>query len=794
MQVKLEWLNELVDLTGLEVSEIVNKLSLYSVEVEGVNKLIDASNIVVGHVLTKTKHPDSDHLNVLTVDVKEEVLQIVCGAPNVEAGQYVIVALVGAVLPGDFKIKKSKIRGVESSGMVCSLQELGIEKKYISEKYASGIYYFEENVEVGTDGAKALNLGDEVIELSITPNRGDLLSMIGVAYELSAIFNRELKPLVYEVIKVKEKNNVSVELLTKNCLTYYAQVIKDVQIKPSPLWLTSRLIAFGVRPINNVVDITNYILALFGQPLHSFDYDKLGNKIVVRNAVLHEELITLDGTKRNLLDTDIVITDGIKPVALAGVMGGAETEVTDNTKNIVLEAAVFDPLTVRRTSSRLGLRSESSIRYERGVDLNRTKNALDYAAYLYQTLANGKVLEEYSFNGIKSIDDKVIKITENDVSSLLGINISKEEIKKILTSLNFKVNNDLVISVPNRRSDVTIKEDLIEEIGRINGYDKLPITYPVDNMVGELTKNQLMVRLVKNTLTNLGLYETVSYSLVNEKQNETFNYNHKNNIDSIELLMPLSEDRRYLRFGLVPSLMEVMKHNFSRKNYNLSLFEVGKVYYNLDGVNNEEYYLAGAMANLYSSTLWKNQTEKVDFYLVKGIIDLLLNSLGYSATYLPINKECKELHPNRSARVLVNDVEVGFIGQVHPKYALLNDLNDVYAFELKLSQLLNLDQEKFIYREIPKLPSVERDIALVMKKDIKAGDIVEAIKKAEKNILSDVIIFDVYEGANVANDEKSIAIKLVFTSDTALTDEVINTKMKKILKDLSYKFNAVLRG
>ena len=507
MKVKLEWLNELVDLTGLSLSDIVDKVSLYSIEVESVSKVINATNIVVGHVLTKTPHPNSDHLNVLTVDVNKEVLQIVCGAPNVEKDQYVIVALEGAVLPGDFKIKRSKIRGVESCGMVCSLQELGIEKKYINEKFADGIYYFDSPQAIGSDGAQALNLHDEVIELGLTPNRGDLLSMLGVAYELSAVFNRPLKPLVYDLVKVKASDKINVVLETDKCLNYYAQVIKDVQIKPSPVWLTSRLIAFGVRPINNVVDITNYILALFGQPLHAFDYDLLGNKIVVRNATQNEEMITLDKITRSLLNTDIVITDGNKPVALAGVMGGLDTEVTSTTKNLVIEAAVFDPLTIRKTSSRLALRSEASIRYERGVDLNRTKLALDYACYLFNTLANGKVVDQENFAGIKQVSSKSIEISVEEVNKVLGIKIDKEIIVKILKDLMFEVNDDIAVLVPNRRMDITIKEDLIEEIGRLYGYDKLPLTHPTDSMTGELSNRQKAIRNVKNTLAKLGLLE-----------------------------------------------------------------------------------------------------------------------------------------------------------------------------------------------------------------------------------------------------------------------------------------------
>lgn len=792
MRVKLEWLNELVDLTGISVKEIVDKVSLYAVEVEGVEKMIDATNIVIGHVLTKTPHPNSDHLNILTVDVKQEVLQIVCGAPNVEVDQYVIVALEGAVLPGDFKIKRSKIRGVESCGMVCSLQELGLEKKYIADKFADGIYYFDSPQELGRNGAEALNLHDEVLELGLTPNRGDLLSMLGVAYELSAVFERPLKPLVYDLIKVKGDGEIKVTLETDKCLSYYAQVIKDVEIKPSPTWLASRLIAFGVRPINNVVDITNYILALFGQPLHAFDYDLLGNKIVVRQARANEEMVSLDNVKRSLIDTDVVITDGEKPVALAGVMGGLDTEVTEKTKNVVIEAAVFEPLTIRRTSTRLGLRSESSIRFERGVDLNRTKMALDYACYLFATLANGKVIDQENFAGIREVKPKQIKITEDEVAKVLGVKIPQADINKILTSLNFTVDN-CVVSVPNRRMDIAIKEDLIEEIGRLYGYDKLPLTYPIDSMFGGFNQRQKTIRTIKNTLSKLGLYETVTYSLVHENDNKYFTYNHKENIKPLTLMKPLSEDHRVMRYGLIPSLINVVKYNFVRKNENISLFEIGNVYYDLEG-KTEETYLAGALANEFSSTLWKQNVEIVDFYLVKGILDNLFKTLGYEALYLPIDKEVKELHPKRSAKIMVNNTNIGFIGQLHPQYALENDLHGVYVFEIKLDELLKMPKAEIKFTQIPKIPSVERDIAIVVKKDILASDIVKTIKKADNNYLSDVKIFDVYEGEKVGADEKSIAINLTFSSDEPLTDEIINNKIKRIISNLNYHYNATLRS
>ena len=799
MRVKLEWLNELVDLTGLSLEEIVKTISLYSIEVEGVEKLVHASDIVIGHVLTKEPHPDSDHLNLLTVDVKDEVLNIVCGAPNVDKGQYVIIAKIGCELDG-FTIKKSKIRGYESCGMCCSLQELGIEKKYVEEKYANGIYYFEDKVEVGMNAAEALNLHDPVIELGLTPNRGDLLSMLGVAYEMSAVFNRPLKPLAFELVrKLDEKQpEIKIDIETPNCIAYYGQLIKNINLKPSPRWLSSRLIAFGIRPINNSVDITNYILALFGQPLHAFDYNKVGNHIVVKNGKQNNEFVTLDEQKRVLADYDVMITDGTNNLCLGGIMGGLDSEVTNDTKNILLEAAVFDPATIRKTATRLNLHSEASQRYERGVDVNRTKLALDYACYLFKELCDAEIVNEPGFNGTKEIQDKEIKLTVEDVNSLLGTNISKEEITKILQSLNFKVNEDLTILVPNRRPDITIKEDLIEEVARVYGYDKLPLTHPVDDNCGKHSLSQKKTKLIRNTLIGLGLDNVVTYSLVSEAENKLFNINHDEEAENIELLMPLSEDRKILRKGLVPSLLNVMKYNFSRKNRDVNIFEISKVYYKTAGEINasnkyEKTVLAGALANEFSSTLWKGQKEIVDFYLVKGLLEELAKQLNTKFDFVKEDKVCDEMHPNRTASILWNNKKVGFIGQIHPKYAHENDLDNVYVFELLIDELINEPEVINRYTPVNKLPNVERDIALVMKKDVPSSEVIACILKSDKQFLTNAYVFDLYEGEKINEDEKSLAIKLVFSSNEPLTEDVISAKVKRILKDLQYKLNITLR-
>ena len=797
MRVKLEWLNELVDLTGLSLKEIVDKASLYSIEIENVDRMVNATGLVVGHVLTKEKHPDSDHLNCLTVDVGDEILNVVCGAPNVEKGQYVILAKIGAKLPGG-EIKRSKIRGVESEGMCCSLQELGIENKYIDEKFANGIYYFEDSVTVGMDAKKALNWDDEILELGITPNRGDLLSMLGVAYEFSASFNRPMKEIAFELKRKLDAKikNINVKIETKNCIGYYGQLIRNVHIDKSPRWLSSRVIAFGMRSINNAVDITNYILALYGQPLHAFDYDKMGNNIVIKDANENEKFVTLDGIERTLTSKDIVITNGKESLCLGGVMGGLNSEITDETKNIMLEAAVFDPQTIRQTATRLSLHSEASNRYERGVDINRTKLALDHACLLFKELCDADIINEPGCDGTLNIADKEIDITSAQINKVLGTNIDDLEVIDIFNRLKFKVNKDkntLKVFVPNRRPDITIKEDLIEEVARLHGYEQLPLTLPCDSMAGELTISNKNKRLIMDTLTGLGLHQVITYSLVNQKQNSTFRILN-DDIEPIKVLMPLTEEREQLRYSLIPSLIEVVKYNLSRKVKNISDFEISKVYYMKNGERKEETHLGLCLTNEYSNTLWQGKLEKVDFYLVKGILNQLFKKLDLDISYVLLDKECKEMHPNRSALMYLGDELIGYVGQVHPEFAHYNDLDDVYVAEINLSNIINSKKEIKKYHPIQKLPSIERDLALVMKKEVLASDLINCIKKSDKQYLTDVFIFDLYEGEHMASGEKSIAVKLVFTSNEQITEDVIEAKIKRILKDLEYKLNVHLRS
>ena len=796
MIVSYNWLKTLVKLDGISVEDLVRDISLYSVEVEGTHTLASAEKLVIGHVLEKTAHPSSDHLSVCKVDVGDKVLQIVCGAPNVAQNQKVMVVLPGGNVNGN-PIKETKIRGVESFGMICSLQEIGLEAKYIPSEFANGIYVLPENAPVGEDALKYLGLDDVCIELGLTPNRMDLLSMWGVARDINALYQKGLIPFLAKPKESSEKasNYVDVTIITKGCYTYYAKVIKNVEIKESPMFIKQRLIASGIRPINNVVDITNYILMLFGQPLHAFDQVKLGSNIVVRDAKPNEKIISLDNVERILSAEDVVITDGEKPVAIAGVMGGLETEVTNETKTIVLEGAVFEPLRVRATSSRLGLRSESSVRFERGVDLNTTLIAMEYACYLLEKYASGKVLEGFAHAGTEYKADKYFTLKGKKVSDYLGVKIKPEEIERILKRLEFTVirnKNDLEVKVPNRRLDINDVVDIIEEIARIYGYHHLKETLPESAIYGELMPTQVQERLIEQTLINLGLNETITYSLVSPKANQTLNFLVKEDVEEVKLLHPMSEDQSVLRFSLVPSLLEVAKYNAARQISDFAFFEIGNRYYQKNNMPIEERLLAGILSGVHRGKTWDALPNKtIDFFYVKGLLENLFAKLGVKVTCESL-KDQAQLHPGQAAVLLYQGERIGYLGALHPRFAKQNDLEDTYVFEIELDKL-PLNQTMIQYQPISKVPTVERDLAFVMAIDTPVGKIIDSMLSVDQELIKEVQVFDLYTGENIGADKKSVAFRIVLAPKETMTEDKIQSVMARIIDRVSSGFALTLR-
>jgi phenylalanyl-tRNA synthetase beta chain len=803
MFVSYKWLQEYVDLSGISAEDLAEKVTKSGIEVEGIEKKSEGlKGVVIGHVLEREQHPNADKLNKCLVDIgAEQPVQIICGAPNVAQGQKVAVATVGAVLPGNFKIKKAKLRGEESNGMICSLQELGMESKLISKEYSTGIFVFPNDVEVGKDALEALGLDDSILELGLTPNRSDCLSMIGVAYEVGAILSRDVKWPTINKQQASEKAadyfSVKIEANEENPL-FTAKVIKDVKVGPSPLWMQTRLMAGGIRPHNNVVDITNYILLEYGQPLHAYDYDRLGSKeIVVRKAKDGEQITTLDDAERTLSKDHLVITNGNDPIGIAGVMGGASCEVQNDTTTVVLESAYFSGTSIRKTSKDHGLRSEASARFEKGIDPNRTREAGERAADLIARYAGGTVLEGTIEVDTLTIEPAVIEITLSTINALLGTKMSVSEVHSIFNRLQFKtdVNQEtFTVTVPTRRGDITIEADLVEEAARLYGYDMIPATLPIGSTnPGRLTDYQLKRRKARRTFEGAGLYQAVTYSLTSQEKAEQFALKTS---EPVSLAMPMSEERSKLRLSIIPQLLEVVKHNNARQMDSIALYEIGSVFLKQEsGLPNEEEHAAGAITGLWESHLWQGEKKPVDFYVAKGIVEALFDTLGLSSQVEYKQVEIKDMHPGRTANVLLNGEIIGFVGQVHPTVQKEFDIKDTFVFELSLTAISQAEVEPIQYETIPRFPSITRDIALVVDQQTTAGDILKVIKAAGGNLLKEVSVFDLYEGERMEPGKKSIAYSLkYFDPERTLIDEDVTKAHEKVLAAVKEKAGAELRG
>ncbi|CAG9611478.1 Phenylalanine--tRNA ligase beta subunit [Bacillus rhizoplanae] len=805
MFVSYRWLQEYVDIKDVTAQELADKITKSGIEVEGVEVLNKGvKGVVVGHVLECEKHPEADKLSKCLIDIgEEEPVQIICGAPNIAKGLKVPVAKVGAVLPGNFKIKKAKLRGEASHGMVCSLQELGIDGKLVAKDYAEGIFIFSSDVEVGADALEILNLHDEVLELGLTPNRADCLNMLGVAYEVAAIYGREVKLPAADLKEAAEKTSdyisVSVEATEQNPL-YIAKMVKNVKVGPSPIWMQTRLMAAGIRPISNVVDITNYILIEYGQPLHAFDYDKLGSKeIVVRLAQEGEKMTTLDDQERTLQAHHLVITNGTKALAVAGVMGGADSEVDNDTVNVLIESAYFAGQTVRRTSKDLGLRSESSARFEKGIDPTRTFEAIQHAAALMAKYAGGEALEGVVEVDHLQVEERTVSVTVEKINRVLGTDISVSEVSTIFTNLKFpftEVEGAFHVNVPARRPDITIPEDLVEEVGRLYGYDCIPSTLPTGTITrGKLTEAQIKRRKVRRYLEGAGLYEAITYSLTSAEKAKQYMV-ESNEKTPVNLALPMSEERSQLRLSLVPQLLEAVTYNNARKVDNVALYEVGSVFLpTVEGeLPKEEQHLAGVMTGLTLHHQWQGEKKVVDFFVMKGVLEGLFNVLGVAKniTYVPAKRE--GMHPGRTADILLDGEVIGFIGQLHPEAQKQLDVKETYVFELSLVKIFDADVEETYYTTIPRFPSMTRDMAVVVATEVKAGEMKQIIAEAGGALLKEVTLFDLYEGEKMEEGKKSLAFSMnYFDPERTLTDEEVTEAHRRVLAAVEEKFGAELR-
>lgn len=813
MKVSTGWLADYTSLEGVTAEELADKITAAGIEIDGVerrNKGI--SGIVTGYVKSKEKHPDADKLNVCIVDAGQgEDLQIVCGAKNVAAGQIVPVALVGAKLPG-LDIKKAKLRGVLSQGMICSAKELGLNDKLLPKELQEGILVLPEGTEIGQDISNVLGLNDEILEFDLTPNRSDCLSMIGAAYEVSAILGREIKLPNPEgdVLEVGglATNSISVKIEDEQYYSHYAvRYISGVKSAASPLWIQNRLMAAGIRPINNIVDITNYVMLEYGQPLHAFDADKVeGGVLGVRLAHAGEVLTTLDGQERKLEPQMLVIADGVKAVGLAGVMGGRETEVTAETVNLVLESAKFDGGTVRKTSRQLGLRSEASLRFEKEVDPCAVIPALNRAAALIARYAGGSVHEGIVQAGTDNVEEKVLTLSLDKLNSYLGTDLSLLEVKTLFNRLQFKCGDSahgvIEVQVPTRRGDISYDVDLIEEIARLYGYDNIPTTLIEGTTTpGALTREQSLRRELRRLMSHGGYQEVLGYSFIQPEQSKLFPELTEGAL-AVKLAMPMSEERSVLRTSLLPQLLDIASYNTNRRQSDLALFEIGNIFF-----TNEEQLtcqprelpvLGLLLSGSSSAKQWNVSAQPVDFFDLKGALESVFAYLGLADSVIYEGDSPEGYHPGRSASVYLigneGRVKIGTMGQIHPDLQRKLDLEDTYAAEILLQPLYDAAQSRLQYSEIPRFPGMERDIAVVVDSEVPAGQLIANIRENGGSLLKTVQVFDVYTGGKMESGKKSIAISLLYRhGEHTLTDEEVGEVHDKVLSSLHQTFGAELR-
>ena len=786
--ISMNWVKDYIDIKDENLEELADKVTKAGINVEHVvNTGID--NVVVGKVKECIDHPDSDHLHVCQVDVGTDTRQIVCGAPNVKAGLKVIVALPGAKLP-KIEIKKGSIRGEESLGMICALCELGLEEE-TEENYNKGIHELPDDAPVGMSAFEYLGLSDTLYDLDVHKHKNnDCRYHIGFAYEVGTILGKKVKlpEAKYSEIKDNINDQFSLKVDTDRCTYYKAKMVTDLVIGESPDFIKNRLISCGMRPINNIVDISNYVMLEYGQPLHFFDKDKLGNEIKVRMANEAEEVITLDEKERVLTSDDIVITDGKKVVAIAGVMGALNTDVDENTKTVLIESAIFNPTNIRKTARRLNLRSEASLRYEKGLNFEYTDAALDRACSLLEKYASGKVLSgkaEYD-NEDKKI--KKIEFTTEKVNSLLGLELTDKDIETELKKLDFEYelkNGKFITTIPRRRLDIEENvNDIAEEIGRLYGYHNLKNTMPVlPTREGKFEHSFGFKKNVSKKMRSLGLNETRTYSLVDQKNADMF-YKERN---LVLVPNPMSQDRSALRKTMIPSLLDVIKYNKSRGLKDINIYETSKVFY--DNYE-EENHLAVALYGNYISNLWQGTIVKSDFYVLKGIVCNLLDYMGLKNRYSFIISTEENLHPGISADILLDKKKVGFLGRIHPKI----NKDEIYVMELSIDEL-DVKTKDLKFKAASKLPSIKKDLAFIMPKSMSNEEVEKVIRHAGSRLLTNIEVFDLYTGPNIGLNNKSIAYSLTFEDNTrTLTDDEVMNVFNNIINEVETKLDIKLRS
>ena len=798
MLISLNWLKQYIDLDGIEISELENALTMIGQEVEKIDvKGENLEKVVTAKIVEKEMHPDSDHLIICKVDNGKEVLQIVCGAPNHKAGDKVALAQIGARLDEDFVIKKGKIRGVESSGMLCSEEELGLGSD------SSGIMILPEDAPIGMPLKEYLGVNDVVFELEITPNRPDCLSHIGIARELGAYYNKEVNYPSTEIngeTGEKTEDNIKVEIENSDLSKrYVARIIRNVTVKESPAWLKERVESIGIRSINNIVDASNFVMMEMNQPNHTFDFDKIsGGKISVRSARENEKLVTLDEEERDLATDDIVISDAEKVVALGGVMGGQNSQITENTKNILLEVAHFNPINIRRTSRRLALISDSSYRFERRVDRSNAINVINRLANLIQEVAGGEILAGAVDIYPEPYARRVATLSFEKLHRFVGKVIPKEEVIRILTKLEVEVKDNgdsLTLTAPTYRDDLENEQDYFEEVIRMYGFDNIENILPRLDINPKATMDTTkLYDKVKVIASQAGLKEVINYSFVPRDAMDKIKFTKVPKENLIDLPRPITEDFATLRPTLIYSLLKNAKDNMNKNVSNIRFFEVSRTFEKGEELASEETKLAFILAGENDKTLWNAKPVPYDFYDLKGIVQEIFTKLGFK-NYQIKRSAATELHPGRSADVFVGRELIGSFGEIHPDVLENFDLNKkaVLVAEFSIDLIKKYIGRKTVYEPLVKFPAVPRDFAFVVKEDVLVGDILKAIEKVDKKI-EKVELFDIYRGVGVLPGMKSVAISVILRDkNKTLEEKEIVEISNKIVNKVKKDFDGILR-
>ena len=799
MKVSREWLEEYSDI-DVDTVKLGDILTMAGQKVETIEQRgNDIKNVVVGKILEIKKHPDADHLVITKVDVGTETLQIVTGANNINVGDIIPIAKDGSELPGGKKIKKGSLRGIDSCGMMCSIGELGIDLNEFPNQIENGIMILDKSFEskLGENIVDVLNLKEDIIDFEITPNRPDCLSVEGLGRETAVALGKDFKNPRKNIDELKVEDKEELEGLKVDikapdlCYRYIARIVKNVKIGQSPEWMVRRLKACGVRSINNIVDITNYVMLEMGQPMHAFDINSINGKhIIVRRANNGEKITTLDETERSLDENDLVIADEIKPVAIAGVMGGLNSEIESDTDTVVFESAVFYGGTVRKTSKKVGLRTESSSRFEKGLSAENALRAVNRAVELVEMLGIGEVvdgkIDRYPTKQVK----REIKLEPDRINSLIGTNLSKEEMVDILNKLDIKVEND-VAYVPYFRMDLEQMADLAEEVARFYGYDKIDGSLmKSETTIGLRTKSQKIEKKVMETLQNEGFSEIYTYGFINKKELEKCNIPDEVRKLSICISNPLNDDFKYMRPSTVPSMMNTISFNINQKNEDVFLFDISRNYKNINNVvENGEVPLEEKILTLGM------YGKDCDFYILKGVIENILEQISVNKYDIEKEVNNKTYHTGRCANIKVGIDNIATFGEVHPEVLQNYDIQKrVYLAEINLSKLTKYARENKKYTEVPKFPAVERDIAIIVDENVEVGKIEKVITKKAKRILENAKLFDIFRNEKIGENKKSVAYSLSFRDKSkTLSDDEVNQTMENIIKELQKEFNAELR-